>query len=84
MFHQDIARVHTSVQSMAEIHQCGFEFPKWKKCLGGKHFFTNEEVIAAVDAYFEELDKDFFKTGIEALPSRLKKCFELGGEYVKK
>ncbi|XP_026314672.1 histone-lysine N-methyltransferase SETMAR-like [Hyposmocoma kahamanoa] len=102
LFHQDNARVHTSVQSMAEIHQCGFEllphppyspdlapsdfylFPKLKKFLGGKHFHTNEEVVAAVDAYFEELEEDFFKTGIEALPGRWKKCFELGGEYVEK
>ena len=25
LFHQDNARVHTSVKSMAEIHNCGFE-----------------------------------------------------------
>lgn len=101
LFHQENARDHTSVQSMAEIHQSGFEslphppyspdlapsdfymLPYLKKILGGKLFSTIEEVIAAVDAYFEELDEDFFKTGIEALPDRWKKCFELGEEYVE-
>lgn len=102
LFHQDNARVHTSVESMAQIRDCGFEllphpayspdlapsdfhlFPNLKKHLGGQKFLTNEEVEAAVNLYFEDLEESFFKTGMEALESRWKKCIELNGDYVEK
>lgn len=102
LFHQDNARVHTSIESMAQIRDCGFEllphpayspdlapsdfhlFPNLKKRLGGQKFSSNEEVVEAVDRYFEEVEGSFYKTGIETLSSRWKKCIELNGDYVEK
>lgn len=102
LFHQDNARVHTSLETMAQIRDCGFEllphpayspdlapsdfhlFPDLKKHLGGQKFSSNEEVEAAVNQYFTDLPESFFKTGIEALQNRWKKCIELSGDYVEK
>ena len=42
LFHQDNARVHTSVQSMTEIHNCGFEllpYPPYSPDLAPSDFF---------------------------------------------
>ena len=41
-----------------------FLFPNLKKWLGGKRFADNEEVISAVNGYFEELDETVYKEGI--------------------
>ncbi|CAK1593061.1 unnamed protein product [Parnassius mnemosyne] len=102
LFHQDNARVHTSVQSMAEIHNCGFEllphppyspdlapsdfflFPNLKKHLGGQRFSTNDEVKAAVDAYFDSKEESFFFNGLNAWKGRWQKCIEVDGDYVEK
>jgi [histone H3]-lysine36 N-dimethyltransferase SETMAR len=102
LFHQDNARVHTSVESMAHIRDNGFEllphqayspdlapsdfqlFPNLKKHLGGQKFSSNEEVEYAVSRYFADLEISFFKTGIEALENRWKKCIDLDGDYVEK
>lgn len=102
LFHQDNARVHTSVKTMAQIRDCGFEllphpayspdlapsdfhlFPNLKKYLGGQRFSTNDEVIAAVDEYFDDLQDSFYKSGIESLEKRWRKCILLEGDYVEK
>lgn len=102
LFHQDNARPHTSCETMAEIHNCGFEllphpayspdlapsdfhlFPNLKKHLGGQKFSSNEEIEAAVNAYFEGQDEAFFKNGIMALETRWKKCIVKSGDYVEK
>jgi len=39
-------------------------FADLKKMLQGKRFGSNEEVIAATEAYFEDKDKSFYKHGI--------------------
>ena len=44
-----------------------FLFPNFKIWLGGKHFSSNEEVIAAVDAYFEDLEITYFSEGIKKI-----------------
>ena len=59
-------------------------FPKLKKWLGGKRFADNEEVIEAVNGYFEELDKPVYRDGITRLEHRYEKCISLGGYYVEK
>lgn len=68
-----------------DLAPCDFHlFPNLKKWLGGKKFLENPEVVAAVDAYFEDLDKSFYETGISALQNRWAKCIELKGDYVEK
>lgn len=59
-------------------------FPNLKKWLGGKRFKSNEEVIEAVNEYFEELDESTFKTGITQLEHRYEKCISVDGDYVEK
>lgn len=61
-----------------------FLFPNLKKWLGGKRFGSNEEVIEAVNQYFEELDESTFKLGITKLEHRYEKCISLSGDYVEK
>lgn len=58
-------------------------FPNLKRFLRGKRFSSNEEVIAAVDGYFEDLPENHFKNGICGLENRWKMCFEIKGEYVE-
>ena len=48
------------------------------------HFPSNDEVIQAVDGYFEELDKSTFEVGITPLEKRWLKRIELSGDYVEK
>jgi [histone H3]-lysine36 N-dimethyltransferase SETMAR len=55
-------------------------FPNLKKHLGGQEFSSNEEVECVVSRYFADLEESFFKTGIEALESRWKKCIDLDGD----
>ncbi|XP_014480070.1 PREDICTED: odorant receptor 45b-like [Dinoponera quadriceps] len=49
-------------------------FLNLKKWLGGKKFETNEEVIDAVNEYFEGLDISDYKNDITALEHRYEKC----------
>ncbi|XP_033231716.1 histone-lysine N-methyltransferase SETMAR-like [Belonocnema kinseyi] len=55
-----------------------------KKWLGGKNFQSNEEIIDAVNAYFEGLDESFYKNGITELEHRYEKCISLEGDYAEK
>lgn len=59
-------------------------FPKLKTFLGGQKFATNDEVIAAVEAYFAGLERSHFMEGITSLERRWNKCLELHGDYVEK
>lgn len=61
-----------------------FLFPNLKKSLAGKKFLSNEEVIAATEAYFADLEKNYFLDGIKKLEHRWTKCIELEGDYVEK
>ena len=45
-------------------------FADLKKMLQGKRFYSNEEVIAETNAYFEAKHKSFYKKGIEMLEKR--------------
>ena len=58
-------------------------FPHLKKFLRGKRFSSHEEVIAAVNGYFEGLPESHFRDGIHELENRWKKCIALKGEYTE-
>jgi len=40
-----------------------FLFPNLKNSLAGQKFASNEEVVAATEAYFADLEKTSFQTG---------------------
>ena len=92
IFHQDNARLHTCVVSMAKFHElCSellphptyspdlapsdyFLFPNLKKWLGGKRFYSNDEIISQTNAYFEDLETSYFLEGTQKLDKRWTKC----------
>ena len=100
LFHQDNARLHTCVVTMAKIHKLGYEllprpayspdlascdyflFQNLKKCLVGKRFGSNEEVITETNAYFERLEKTYYLEGIKKLEKRWTKRIDLKRDYV--
>jgi len=55
-----------------------------KKSLAEQKFASNEEVVAATEAYFADLEKTYFSDGLKKLEHRWVKCIELKGDYVKK
>jgi len=61
-----------------------FLFPKLKLFLAGERFFSNQEVIAAVEGYFAHLTKNHYRDGIMALKHRWNKCISLKGDYFEK
>jgi len=61
-----------------------FLFPNLKKSLAGQKFVSNEEVVAAIEAYFADLEKTYFSDGLKKLEHRWVKCIELKGDYVEK
>lgn len=60
-----------------------FLFPRLKMWLSGKRFYSNEEVELETNAYFEGLDAQHYKSGIEMLEDRYNKCITLDGDYVE-
>lgn len=58
-------------------------FPNLKRMLQGTRFYSNSEVETQTTAYFEELPKSYYETGIKMLESRWTKCIELKGDYVE-
>jgi len=58
-------------------------FPGLKKQLKGRHFSSDEEVIAAATIWLDGQTSDFFLSGLQKLEQRAKKCIELRGEYVE-
>ena len=86
--------------SVATIHDCGFElapppylpdlapsdfhlFPQMKKASAGCHF-ASDDVLIAVEEFFESQAKELFYAGIKALQQRGSKCSALEGDYVEK
>ena len=61
-----------------------FLFPNLKKWLGGKRFYSNDEIISQTNTYFEDLGKSYFLEGIQKLEKRWTKCIELKGDYIEK
>ncbi|KAJ0169391.1 hypothetical protein K1T71_014978 [Dendrolimus kikuchii] len=52
-------------------------FADLKKMLQRKRFYSNEEVIAETNAYFEANNKSFYKKGIQMLEKRWTDCMLL-------
>jgi hypothetical protein len=50
--------------------------------LDGRHFSSEEEVIAAAETSLDGQISDFF-SGLQKLEQRAKKCIELRAEYVE-
>ena len=47
-----------------------------------KKFKSNDEVIAETEAYFDEKEKSYYKSGIEKLENRYTRCIALEGNYL--
>ena len=58
--------------------------PALKGHLKGKHFKTDDAVIAAVQEWCDDQDKSFFHQGFSNLEHRCNKCIRLTGDYVKR
>ena len=61
-----------------------FLFPNLKKDIRGRHFRSNEEVVAAVEEWVGDKDPGFFSSGLMALEHRWSKCIILEGNYIEK
>ncbi|GFN76747.1 histone-lysine N-methyltransferase SETMAR [Plakobranchus ocellatus] len=59
-------------------------FGPLKRHLGGMAFETEDDLISELRNWFDNLDVDFFRVGINSLLSRLQKCIDLHGDYVEK
>ena len=90
--------VHKSMKTMVKLNDLRFEllpdplyspdlarselFADLKKMLQGKRFSSDDEVIAAAEAYFDAKHKSFYKKGIESLEKRWNDCIAIEGDYV--
>ena len=61
-----------------------FLFPNLKKDIRGRHFRSNEEVVAAVEEWVRDKDPGFFSSGLMILEHRWYKCIILEGNYIEK
>ena len=58
-------------------------FPKLKSNLIGTQFGSKECIIAAVNEYLEDQEKDVYLEGISKLEQRWTKCIALKGDYIE-
>ena len=61
-----------------------FLFPNLKKDICGRHFRSNQEVVAAVEEWVGDKDPGFFSSGLMALVHRWSMCIILEGNYIEK
>ena len=61
-----------------------FLFPNLKKDIHELHFWSDEEVVMAVEEWVTGKDPDFFSSGLMALEHRWSKCITLKGNYIEK
>ena len=61
-----------------------FLFQNLKKDNCGRHFRSNEEVVAAVEEWVGDKDPGFFSSGMMALEHCWSKCIILEGNYIEK
>ncbi|GFO29564.1 histone-lysine N-methyltransferase SETMAR [Plakobranchus ocellatus] len=59
-------------------------FGHLKRHLEGMAFETEDDLISELRNWFDNLDVDFFRVGINSLLSRWQKCIDLHGDYVEK
>ena len=60
-----------------------FLFPKLKMDIRGRHFRSNEEVVAAAEEWVRDKDPGFFSSGLTVLEHRWPKCIILEGNYIE-
>ena len=58
-----------------------FLLPNLKKWLGGKKFYSNDEIISQTYTYFEDLEKSYIF--LQKLEKRWTKCIELKVDYIQ-
>ena len=61
-----------------------FLFPNMKKDIRGCHFWSDEEVVTAVEEWVNEKDPDFFSSGLMAPEHHWSKCITIKDNYIKK
>ena len=61
-----------------------FLFANLIKHLAGKRYESDDDVISAVEDFFESQEENFYATRIQALQHRWKKCVDRRGDYVEK
>ncbi|GFO49959.1 transposase [Plakobranchus ocellatus] len=71
---------HSSDLAPSDFHL----FEPLKRHLGGMAFETEDDLISELRNWFNNLDVDFFRVGINSLLSRWQKCIDLHGDYVEK
>jgi [histone H3]-lysine36 N-dimethyltransferase SETMAR len=59
-------------------------FRHLKKNIKGRRFSDDNDVMNAVDDWFDEQSEDFFSQGIRELEHRWHKCISVEGNYVEK
>jgi hypothetical protein len=59
-----------------------FLFSYLKQHLEGKHFTRDDQVIAAVREIFDKTPLQTFHNVMDDWKSRLRRCLQLGGEYL--
>ncbi|GFN78244.1 histone-lysine N-methyltransferase SETMAR [Plakobranchus ocellatus] len=59
-------------------------FGPLRRHLGGMAFETEDDLISELRNWFDNLDVDFSRVGINSLLSRWQKCINLHGDYVEK
>ncbi|GFO24582.1 histone-lysine N-methyltransferase SETMAR [Plakobranchus ocellatus] len=59
-------------------------FGPLKHHLGGMASETEDDLISELRNWFDNLDVDFFRVGINSLLSCWQKCIDLHGDYVEK
>ncbi|GFO14755.1 histone-lysine N-methyltransferase SETMAR [Plakobranchus ocellatus] len=75
----------TNVGSKQDLAPSDFHlFGPLKRHLGGMAFETEDDVISELRNWFDNLDVDFFRVGINSLLSRWQKCIDLHGDDVEK
>ena len=55
-----------------------------KQHLAGKQYQTDDEVMSAVEVFFEDRNENFYAMGIQALQHQWKECMDCRGDYVEK
>ena len=98
MLQQDNARVHTCKVAKDAVEQNGYELipnpdlapsdfflvPDLKKDIRGCHFWSDEEVVMAVEEWVSGKDPDFFSLGLMAPEQHWCKYITLEGNYNEK
>ncbi|GFO39048.1 histone-lysine N-methyltransferase SETMAR [Plakobranchus ocellatus] len=72
--------VHSPDLAPSDFHLFG----PLKRHLGGMAFETEDDLISELRNWFDNLDVDFFRVGINSLLSRWQKCIDLHRDYVEK